>query len=53
MKTFEADLAQSIGREIQPILNEDCKRAIRECDKDNDGMLTKEEMNSWLVKFMK
>jgi Ca2+-binding EF-hand superfamily protein len=28
-------------------------RAVNECDKNHDGKITKEEMNSWLVKYMK
>jgi Ca2+-binding EF-hand superfamily protein len=41
-----------MGRQPNEIKEEEILRAVDECDKNNDGLITKEEMNEWVVQYM-
>ena len=49
----ERTCAASMDRDLHAIDQADIDRAIQECDKAEDGKITKVEMNDWLVKYMK
>ena len=53
LSIHERTVAASLERELKPIPQADVDRAVSDCDKDKDGKLSKEEMNNWLIKYLK
>ena len=48
----EKTLAAEVGRKPKEITEEDINAVIKEGDTNNDGNLSKEEVNTWVKKFM-
>lgn len=48
----EKTLAAEVGRKPKEITEEDIEAVIKEGDTDNDGNLSKEEVNNWVKRFM-
>ena len=48
----ERTLSKETDREPKDISEEEILKAVEECDKNNDGKITKDEMKEWVVKYM-
>lgn len=48
----EKTLAAEVGRKPKEITEADIEAVIKEGDTDNDGNLSKEEVNQWVKRFM-
>ena len=49
----ERTLAHEEGREPQDIKEDDVEAVFEACDIDHDGNLSKDEMQAWLLNYMK
>ena len=49
----ERTLAHEEGREPRDIKEKDVEDVFEACDIDHDGNLSKDEMQTWLLKYMK
>ena len=49
----EKTVAETLNRDMRPVLEKDVSQAVKDCDINNDGVITKEELNKWMVKYMK
>lgn len=45
--------AQSLNRPIEEISGEDVIKAVKDCDTNEDGYISKEELQEWIVPYMK
>lgn len=52
LDVHEKTLAQEVGRKPRDITEADIAAVIKEGDANNDGVLSKEEVNKWLKDFM-
>ena len=48
----ERTLAKEANRTPKEISEEEILKAVDECDKNNDGKITKDEMKEWVIKYM-
>ena len=48
----ERHLAKQLNREPREIPENEVLKAVDECDKNNDGKITRDEMKEWVVKYM-
>ena len=53
LQIHEKTVADTLGREIKPIAHEDILQAVKDCDINKDGLIQRDEMDIWLVKYMK
>ena len=44
--------AKKLGRPAKDITKEEVEAAMELCDTNHDGMLSKDEMNKWIVEHM-
>ena len=48
----EKMIAEKIGRDAKEITNEEVLQAMKDCDTNQDGKISKDEMNSWVLAFL-
>ena len=53
LNVHEKMVAGKIGREAKEISDEEVLQAMKDCDTDKDGKISKEEMNAWVLNFLK
>ena len=53
LNVHEKMIAEKINREPKSISDEEVLQAMKDCDTDHDGKITKDEMNTWVVAFLK
>lgn len=44
--------AQVLNRPIEEILGEDVIKAVKDCDTNNDGYISREELQEWIIPYM-
>ena len=49
----EKNLAKKLGREPREINYDECQAVYDECEKNENGRITKEEMSKWVKAYMK